>query len=162
MDAGGYRVVFDVTQTAPAWWFPAFGLIFVIVGAVQWRFRQRGSLRRAVFAGFFLAFSVLWTIGAGVGVFSQHFRAQRMLENGEAQLVEGRVEDFAFTGKDERFVVGGVRFDYSDYRINAGFNNTSGRGGPMRAGLMARIHYIRAREQALILKLEIKEPDAAR
>jgi hypothetical protein len=47
--------------------------------------------------------------------------------------------------------VHGVRFQYSDYVITAGFNNTSSHGGPIREGLPVRIWYL----DGEILRLDI-------
>ena len=57
----------------------------------------------------------------------------------------------------EHFVVNGVRFEYSDFEVTSGFNNTSSHGGPVRQGLYVRIHYIERNSKNVILKLEIKE-----
>jgi hypothetical protein len=166
-----YSVVYDVTQEAPALWFPAFGLLFVAIGALLWRygdrttsvwrgsFRERPGLRRG-FAGFFLGFSVLWTVVSGVSILGSYFGPRRALSDGSARVVEGVVEDFHPMPKGghdtERFTVGGVRFEYSDFIVSPGFNRTSSHGGPIREGLHVRIHYSLDRGDATILKLEIK------
>jgi hypothetical protein len=41
----------------------------------------------------------------------------------------------------ESFVVGGKRFQYSDFAMRAGFDETRSHGGPVREGLHVRIHY---------------------
>ncbi|MBV9128726.1 MAG: hypothetical protein JO117_11650 [Verrucomicrobia bacterium] len=48
-----------------------------------------------------------------------------------------------YTGHQmEWFVVDGRRFEYSDYVIVPGFNNTASHGGPIRQGLQVRVHYV--------------------
>jgi hypothetical protein len=68
------------------------------------------------------------------------------LQRGDAQVVEGRVEEFTpmpFNGKaQERFTVCGVPFSYSDSIETGGFNRSSSHGGPIREGLWIRISYV--------------------
>ena len=82
-------------------------------------------------------------------------QAVSAMRNNRAAFIEGIVTDFKpmpYTGHAmESFVVYGVRFEYSDYVITAGFNNTTSHGGPIREGLPVRIWY-RAIE---ILRLDI-------
>lgn len=159
-----YRLAYDVTQQTPALGFPLMGLLFVGIGLVLWRFRHRLSpdtpWRRTAFPAAFLGFALVWTAVASVSVLSGHLDAQRALRDGTALVVEGTVDDFhpmPAAGHDtERFTVKGVRFEYSDFMVTAGFNNTSSHGGPMRGGLPVRIHYVGG-ARPLIVKLEIAE-----
>jgi hypothetical protein len=151
---------------------PGAGVIFVVIGGALWRLRHhvgwawRGPLGasaagRSAFAGLFLGFAVVWTVGASIAVVGPQQNARRLLENGEARVVEGEVRNFhpmPAGGHDtERFAVGGVQFAYSEYAIGPGFRHTSAHGGPMREGLPVRIHYSGEPQGATILKLEIKE-----
>ena len=158
-----YRLVYDVTTRPPELWFAGMGLLFVGIGVLLWRFRHRltgSSVRRTVFPALFLGFAVMWTTVASVSVIGGHVSATRALRDGTAQVVEGTVEDFhpmPASGHDtERFTVKGVRFEYSDFIVTAGFNNTSSHGGPMRPGLPVRIHYV-GDKRPVILKLEVAE-----
>lgn len=163
-----YSVVYDVAQETPDIGFPAFGLIFVALGALLWRYRDQmpasgyGPFRsRKAFVSVFLGFGILWTSIASLGVLGSYFGARRSLSDGTARVVEGVVQDFhamPYSGHDtERFTVGGVRFAYSDYSVGAGFNNTSSHGGPIREGLLVRIHYTGSQGRTTILQLEIKK-----
>lgn len=86
---GDYKLIYDVTQESPPVWFPAFGMIFVVVGLLLWRFGERwrvawrGPSRspraRKIFAGFFLGFSVLWTTIAATAVLGGNCAARRTL-----------------------------------------------------------------------------------
>jgi hypothetical protein len=168
---GDYRLIYDVTQESPPVWFPAFGLIFVVLGALLWRFggrltlgregRWRSPRTRKIFAGFFLGFSILWTTIAATAVLGGNCAARRTLASGVAGIVDGSVQDFhpmPYTGHDtERFRVGSVWFAYSDYIVESGFNRTSSHGGPIREGLMVRIHYSGQPSHATILRLEVRE-----
>jgi hypothetical protein len=57
----------------------------------------------------------------------------------------------------EWFIVGGKRFEYSDYHVTAGFNQTSSHGGPIRKGLNIRVHF----EGDSIARLEVANEQAA-
>lgn len=173
-----YTTVFDVTDRLPELWFPAAGILFVLIGIGLWYsaglepapvawtgpFRTKRSLRRG-FAGFWLGFSILWTVTTIVGVLGSYWHLSRALRNGTAQVVEGRVEQFEpmpYEGHArERFAVDGVHFAYSDYNITSAFNNTSSHGGPIREGLLVRIHYVGSTDRAQIVRLEVAEPPAA-
>lgn len=106
------------------------------------------------------AFSLLWTAVAGGSIGVNYVRVQSALRSGTASVVEGPVEHFhpmPYTGHaNETFDVSGVHFEYSDYGITAGFNNTSSHGGPIREGLDVRIAFIGPRTGATIVRLEIR------
>ena len=61
-------------------------------------------------------------------------------------MTEGVISDFhmmpASGHENEWFVVNGKRFEYSDYAMTAGFNNTASHGGPIRKGLQVRVHHV--------------------
>jgi hypothetical protein len=164
-----YQVVYDISETSPAWWFPGVGVGFTIASCAMWHFRHRmlwawhwplrdSALGRTIFCAAFLGYSASWTTVAGAGVVGGHYRAQHLLRAGLASVVEGTVEDFhpmPYNGHDtERFTVDGVHFAYSDFAVGEGFNHTSSHGGPMRAGLHVRVHY----QGPMILRLEVERP----
>jgi len=76
---------------------------------------------------------------------------------GEYYVVEGPVEQFDPMPKEghkrESFTVNDVLFEYSDYELSPGFNNTSSHGGPIINGLQVRISYI----GHYIVKLEVQK-----
>jgi hypothetical protein len=162
-----YRTVFDVSQEGyAAWWFPAFGLIFVAGGALlvfapalMLRLLPSGLQGRARrgFSGVFFAFAILWTAGSFFSTYSQYRTATSALADGAASVVEGPVTHFTpmpYTGhSQESFVVGDRRFSYSDYIVSAGFHNTASHGGPIHEGLNVRVTYL----GNLILRLEVAE-----
>jgi hypothetical protein len=162
MDASCFRTYFDATKKLPDLWFVAPGLVFLILGILLIRFRDNPFMARGprwwsrTFPIFFFAFACLWTLLSTVGIVGQWLTAR----NSQAEVVEGTVENFhamPFTGHDtEHFTVQGVRFDYSDYVVTPGFNQTSSHGGPIRPGLDVRIHYvILSGEGPTIVRLEI-------
>jgi hypothetical protein len=149
-----YQTVFDVTSAGyKSWTFPAFGLIFVAAGIFLflnrkalpgwWRTRPRAS---AAFASFFLGFAVLWTLISFFSTYINYRHITSAVQEGSAKLVEGPVTNFnpmPVTGHAmERFCVQQACFEYSDYVITAGFNNTSSHGGPIREGLHVRVTYV--------------------
>jgi hypothetical protein len=159
----GYTTVFDVTRTGYRQWsFAAFGLIFVAVGVALPMlmrigiFPKQPAWMQKWFPRVFLAFAVFWTTTCFISTFIDYRRAVSAIRNNRAHMVEGVVRDFKpmpYTGHAmESFVVQGVRFEYSDYVITAGFNNTSSHGGPIREGLPVKIWYLGSE----ILRLDIK------
>jgi hypothetical protein len=150
-----YRVVFDIAEAGyKSWSFAAFGLIFVAVGLFLFKFRK--NLRSAwwkthprasaAFSSFFLGFAVLWTTIAFVTTYSDYRTAASASRTGRVGVVEGRVSNFkpmpASGHAMERFCVQGQCFEYSDFVITAGFNNTSSHGGPIKENLPVRVTYV--------------------
>jgi len=164
-----YRVVFDITSAGyQSWSFAAPGLIFIAVGALLvaivasqktlpfpwWSTRPAAS---KVFAYFFLCFAVVWTLIAFCSTYREYSSLDAARRNGSAKVVEGVVTNFKpmpATGHAmERFCVLAACFEYSDYVVTSGFNNTSSHGGPIREGLPVRVTYI----GDSIVKLEVAE-----
>jgi hypothetical protein len=162
----GYTTVFDVAQSGYRQWsFAASGLIFVAVGLalpILMRigiFRKPPAWMQKWFPSVFLGFAIFWTTSCFIATYTDYRRAVSAIRNNRAQVIEGVVTDFKpmpYTGHAmESFVVQGVRFDYSDYVITAGFNNTSSHGGPIREGLPVKIWHLGGE----ILRLDIKKPN---
>jgi hypothetical protein len=157
-----YVTVFDAAaQPLRNWPFPAFGLIFVMIGIVlvfkpAWVPFGHRWLRQGLFPWLYLLFAIAWTISSGLAVGLDSYRAVQALRSGSYSVVQGEVENFTpmpIEGHaDEQFDVGGVHFAYSDFEVTAGFNNSASHGGPIRPGLPVRIAY-RGNE---ILRLQVK------
>ena len=158
-----YRTVFDIaTAGYKSWDFPAFGLIFVAVGVVLvagrkslpgwWASRPRAS---NAFTFYFLGFAVVWTLVAFASTYTQYSSLSRARAASDVHIVEGVVSRFtpmpASGHAMEKFCVSDACFEYSDFVISAGFNNTSSHGGPIREGLLVRIAYV----GNSIVKLEV-------
>ena len=157
--------MFDVTQSGyRQWWFPAFGLIFIVTGLALPFLIRIGFFRRSPawmeswFPAVFVGFAVLWTVVSLASTASDYFSLTHALRAGRCEVVEGIVEQFdpmPYQGhKDESFVVAGHHFHYSDYEVTAGFNQSTSHGGPIRQGLPVRIH----RKGNEIAKLEVAKP----
>lgn len=149
-----YQVVFDITDVGyKSWRFPAHGLTFVVLGVALVVFRKRlpGWPRkyprlRAAFSFLFLGFSVIWTLVTFVATYSEYSSLLTAKKTGQAKVIEGNVRDFEpmpVTGHSmERFCVQDTCFEYSDYVITAGFNNTTSHRGPIKEGLPVRVTYV--------------------
>jgi hypothetical protein len=147
-----YNVVFDLADAGyRTWSFAAFGLVFVVFGILMLRdpnlLGTKNKPRfRKVFVGCWIGFASLWTLGSFYSTFSEYRRLRNAYDRHTYQVVEGRVEDFhplprALHGL-ERFSVEGVTFEYANSLVTAGFNNTSGHGGPIREGLQVLVWYV--------------------
>lgn len=160
-----YQTVFDIaTAGYKSWNFPAFGLVGIAAGALLVARRKhlpgtwaKRPVASAVFAWFFLVFAVLWTAMAFVATYGDYRSLSDAERSGKVQVVEGLVTDFhpmpASGHAMEKFCVSGTCFEYSDYVVTGGFNNTSSHGGPIRAGLPVRVSHVGDR----IVKLEIAD-----
>lgn len=91
-------------------------------------------------------------------------RLRAALRDGHYSVAEGAVENFVpmpYQGHaTEHFTVQGVPFSYSTYEVTSCFNHTSSHGGPVRAGLRARIAYVAGRDShrpACIIRLEMAD-----
>ena len=168
-----YHPVFDVaTAGFREWRFVGIGFLLTAVGAALVfapGLMQRimpGGLQggaRGCFSWFYFLFALTWTAIAGTTLFSRHLDLRNASMRGECTIVEGVVENFApmpYGGHAmESFTVDGVRFEYSDYVINGGFNNTQSHGGPIYEGQRVRVCYMsRATPDGdVIVRLEIAD-----
>lgn len=163
-DTAGYRIVFDVEQSGYRHWgFAASGLIFVAVGFAMPALFKLGIARKPPawmqkwLPRIFVIGATLWTVAVFAATFVDYRRAVDALHNGEAKVVEGRVDHYSQVAtKSESFDVNGVKFWYSDGVLIAGFNHTAFEGGPIRQGLGVKIWYWHGQ----ILRLQIKSSEA--
>lgn len=100
-----------------------------------------------VFCRFAMAFLLLWCILGFGGQWNMHDKVIGAYERGEYQTVEGYVENFdpmPYTGKkDESFEINGVKFAYSDYNMQPGYNNAKSHGGVITGnGQHLKIGYV--------------------
>lgn len=160
-----YQVVFDIANKPSYWWFPASGLFIALIAIIMlislklrrikprlWQSQKMSMVISAIIA----FFSLVLSCSSGIVLYSRQANIQALLS--QQQVVEGRVEYFTpmpYEGKAlESFSVRGVKFEYSDFVLTSGFNNTASHGGPIQEGLQVRIHYV----DNIILKLEIQMP----
>ena len=149
-----YKVVFDIADAGyKSWTFPAFGFIFVCIGIVlivsrkyaPWLWRGNSTMK-SVFPIIYFSGATLWTLVTFLATYSDYSALSSAQKTGRTQIVEGPVHDFVpmpVTGhSQERFCVSTRCFEYSDYGVTAGFNNTSSHGGPVRDNLQVRVTYV--------------------
>lgn len=105
---------------------------------------------------------VFWIIVVGdlvSGIVWKQWRCISWAKNGDFKVVVGHVQGYRRTKltkwtASESFTVDGVRFALRDSDFwRAGFNKTSWRGDPFRAGQYTRISF----REGCILKIEIVE-----
>jgi hypothetical protein len=143
-----YRVIFDLYQKGFEWWFPAYGLLFVLVGGVfVWLGRSKNWPRSRSFFGYFMiGFACLWSGVTFSSMFREYVALRSAYRHSQFSVVEGRVTAFRpmpYQGHQlECFSVEAQTFCYSDYVVTAGFNNSASHGGPIREGLPVRVSYI--------------------
>ncbi|MDP1978294.1 hypothetical protein [Undibacterium sp.] len=163
-------VVFDITQAGyKSYGFPAFGLFFVVLSAwmlfsfldqKRKNFPNKSIRFRGKTWNFYCLFgcTCLWTIFTFKGTYTDYRNLRTAYEQGQCELVEGRVENFQNVSQskprpevendsrskprpEEQFDVGNTHFFYSKSVITAGFNTSLAAGGPMKEGLYVRIHH---------------------
>ena len=155
-----YTTIFDASSDPLRNWpFFTSGLILIYAAALLILLPRRFKGFKNSFVGpfgvVFLSFAVLWTALSATWIISGNLRARQDIRTGKCEVVQGVVENFQPMPTDdhgrESFTVRGVRFEYSDWSLTAGFNNTTLHGGPIRPGLPVRICY----RDGLILRLEV-------
>ncbi|CCN69674.1 hypothetical protein [Vibrio nigripulchritudo] len=163
-----YEVAFDIKYEG--FWslfFVAPGFLFCFISYYALTNREKISRlsfyasgkksdpkKTSVVLWFMLIFATFWTGLVSYGLGSQLFELLSKYHKGDYLVIEGIVENFdpmPYSGrKRESFSVKGIYFQYSDFSVTPGFNNTTSHGGPIREGLQVRISYI----GNTILKLE--------
>ena len=138
--------------------FPAFfAVIFVVVmilimpTVIRKSYEKKGidiNIKFVrVFCCFAMVFLLLWCVLGFGGQWNMHNKIIGAYERGEYQTVEGYVENFdpmPYGGKmDESFEINGVKFAYSDYNTQPGYNNAKSHGGVITGdGQHLKIHYV--------------------
>ena len=153
-----YRVVFDLSQKGFQWWFPALGLIFLVIGGVMiWVGRHKHWPLSRSFVGYsMVGFACFWSGTVFATTYHDYLNVRSAYQQGQFSVVEGPVTAFdpmPYEGhRDECFSVKSERFCYSDYGVTAGFNNSTSHGGPIREELFVRVSYI----GHTIVRLEVR------
>ena len=96
------------------------------------------------------------------GIVSSEREIKEKIENQNFLIAEGKVENFIYNPESmkvfESFMVGNVKFDYSEYVTNYGsFPDISEESEPLLAnGQEVRVSYIVSGNEKLIMKIEVK------
>ena len=143
------------------WSFIVLESIVVVLGVIAGIavVRRESTLRGRLTLGALIAF---WCYLGSIPPLSTALSLSALrseADSGRAYVAEGQVEDFqAGSWSDHRaesFTIGSEQFTYSTGEITAAFNETSDRGGPVRAVAWLRVTYVRSADgMAKIIKLE--------
>jgi hypothetical protein len=160
-----YQVVYDAANAS----FPLEDLViflFILAICVYWIIRRNHLPKGWREIGLLLAgFGVIFSLCVGIILVSSKLsgynKVQDTIRNGSASMVEGPVENFTVSSGDNvnSFIVQDAHFRYSRYSETFGYHVTQAEGGPIKDGIIVRIHYTDIEgdpSTPVILKLEIK------
>jgi hypothetical protein len=137
-----------------------FGVVFALK-----RIQKGYSFWRqvAIFTGY------IFGVGASIflililshtpGIVSEKQNLNNSIKTENYLITEGEVENFTIIPSNgqvfESFIIDGVYFEYSDFIIYGGFNQTSNNGGPIsHDGQHFRISYLIRFGENVIMKIE--------
>ena len=121
-----YSVVFDSARNGSEWWFPASGLVFVLIGGfLIWLGRgNRRPLNRRFLGHAMAGFACLWTVLVLSKMIPDYQRARAAYLFGNSSVVQGLVTDsrpMPYQGHGEEcFTVDSETFCYSDCVVTLG------------------------------------------
>lgn len=162
-----YKTVFEITEKGLDMFF-FMPILFILIGiGISWfniKYNKSTSSKKQftiVFGFIFSGFALLFLLATLPSELSTRKETKQIFENKEYKVVEGQIENFhpmPHSGHDmESFTVNGVYFEYSDFVVHYGFNNTASHGGPIkRNGQQVRLSYITKNGDNRILKIELK------
>jgi len=169
-----YHVAFDIARGAPSgdaftlvpWILVGAGAILVALvlrhGSLPFNYWSQRPILSKAFSFFYFGFALLIAFGSSLTI---HHHNRALLDAVNVQhvaIAEGPVTNFKpmpYSGHAmERFCVLAECFEYSDYVITGGFNNTASHGGPIKEGLPVRVTYV----GGVIVKLEIGVTDGTK
>ena len=134
-----------------------------IVGLLYIRKNKSSDLikRKRTFLNVIAIFAIIWGTVVSFLQISNYYHTRQIIESNSYSIVEGIVENFIpmpYDGHmDEEFDVNGIHFEYSDYTVVEGFNNTCSHGGPICTnGQQVRIQYYSKNGKNTIIKIEVE------
>lgn len=162
-----YKTVFEITEKGLDMFF-FMPILFVLIGiGISWfniKYNKSTSSKKQftiVFGFVFSGFALLFMLATLPSELLTRKETKKIFEKKEYKVVEGQIENFnpmPHSGHAmESFTVNGVYFEYSDFVVHYGFNNTASHGGPIkRNGQQVRLSYISRNEDNRILKIALK------
>lgn len=147
------RRVYDLAEAGfsawPAMWV---GIGLVILGVVlAWFMPDASATKR--WGG--LVFALVWAAAICMTTVVPYLSLTRSLLNGRSAVIEGRISEYRALGErqtgDESFVLGGRRFEFSEFDLRPGFKFTRRRGGTLDTGTYVRMKY----RGGVILQLDV-------
>jgi len=148
------EVLYEAAFVFPELWLIPIGILIVLpMFFANIRMRMNGAdqkIPRIIMAVCFgCAIAVISLISVLVGLLqvNMHKKTVVAYEEGNYQIVEGYVENFApmpAAGRaDESFEINGVEFSYCDYEMRPGYNNAKSLGGVITGnGQHLKIGYV--------------------
>lgn len=142
--------VFDFAERGFPWWPVVFGCMAIAAATGVYIGRDRLMTNRQketrlLLARIFVGAAVLWTTVTVYRVAAQYSELLNAVAAGEMRVRYGAVQDhkgfLSGGGIYESFCVQNYCFSYSDFIPSAGFNNMAAYGGPVRDGLIVRVHH---------------------
>lgn len=134
---------------------------------ISYKFFASGSLQRTYVIGLFFViglFALIFSIATIPSSLMDYYQAKKIYKEGNYKTIEEKIESFdpmPYAGhKQERFILNGIEFNYSDFSASYyGFHNSSSHGGPIKEnGQEIRIGYITSdKGHNTILKIELKK-----
>lgn len=137
---GMKNILFEATfEFEFAYLIPIFMLIFIsLFPLIMKKYYENNDVRInykvvRIFCGCAFAFVALISVIVGVFQVNMFSKTVGAYNKGDYEIVEGYVENFIpmpYEGhSDESFEINGVKFSYSDYSIQPGYNNSKSHGG---------------------------------
>lgn len=141
-----YVTIFDITQSGYREWpFAVAGLVVLVFGGLLFFSKRFPPRSHRIFSFVFIGFAMVWTLIAFIGPFREYSVLASDLREGRCEITEGVVSEFhpmPYSGHEmEWFAVDGKRFEYSDFAVSPGFNNTTSHGGPIHKGVYVRVYH---------------------
>lgn len=166
------HIIYDFADRLPRFGSMLTPLLFVVVGIGFYIYhkkfvecsttsssgidkRKYGMVSGIIFA----SLGGLISIVLIPSMLGEYFKTKSVYDNKQYQTIEGVVENYhpmpAGGHDSERFTVGGVKFEFSDFDArDYGYNNAASHGGVIKEGLQVRIGYFNNGDKNVILKLE--------
>jgi len=149
-----YLVVFDIIDEGYKYYSSFVFDSLMIIAAILFLFMSR-KWKPFLIIGIACVLVFILALFSDLTMFMEHNTFKNLLKSGKCEVVEGKVSQFQPMPEGghpmESFSVNSIKFSYSDFIDTNGFNNTTLRGGPMKEGILVRIHH----SGNNILKLEI-------
>ena len=148
-----YKTVFDISVDGYKGLI-IVGILFIFYGYFLKQENKTDKFKSWFFRTFFIG-AIVWTVFASLLTLLPYAVLIYCLQTGKYDVTEGTVTNFIpmpYHGhSDERFVVNGKYFKYSQFDMGPGFNHTKSHGGPIDEGVKVRISHV----GRIIIKLEI-------
>lgn len=151
---------FDIVESGDkTFWYSGIGLTCFILFFLFFLFFlfRKGTRQQKGIALFLTIFAFIWTSISWITGGALYNESIDALRKNKYSTVSGFVTEFDPMPKEghknESFKVNGIKFEYSDFEISCGFNNTKSHGGPIDEGKFVKINYYKG----LIIQLWVKD-----